>query len=75
MPMFSTDQHLQKLERARRQFVPGNDFLLDRVVEDMVERLGAVQRTFDHGIALLSRNSFALKYAPPRTVSPLAQPS
>ena len=53
--MFSTDQHLQKLERARRQFVPGNDFLLDRVVEDMVERLGAVQRTFDHGIALLSR--------------------
>ncbi len=53
--MFSPDQHQLRLARARQTFANDADFLLRHVVDDMIERLGAVQRRFEHGVALFGR--------------------
>ena len=60
--MFNQIQHLSRLQRAlvrqNNQTTPDPDFLMVAVVDDMMDRLGAVKRKFDHGIALFGRNSY-----------------
>ena len=56
--MFSDVQHQLHLARAGKTFTNDADFLLRHVVDDMMERLGAVQRRFDHGIALFGRTAY-----------------
>ncbi|MEE9374846.1 MAG: SAM-dependent methyltransferase [Rhizobiaceae bacterium] len=46
-----------RLARAVAHFEAGADFLIAFVVQDMMERLAAVNRTFDDGIALFGRTS------------------
>jgi hypothetical protein len=48
-----TDKALirRRLARAIRRATPGADFLLARAVEDLAERLGAVERRFEIGVA------------------------
>jgi SAM-dependent methyltransferase len=41
----------RRLARAIRSATPGADFLLARAVEDLAERLGAVERRFEIGVA------------------------
>ena len=56
--LFDLHQHNQHLARAAAQFRDGNDFLMRSVVEEMVERLGAVSREFNDAIALFGRTAF-----------------
>lgn len=53
--MFDNDQHILRLARAQNRFTSSEDFLMQRVVADMVDRLGAVQREFETGVALFGR--------------------
>ncbi|MEE9314455.1 MAG: SAM-dependent methyltransferase [Rhizobiaceae bacterium] len=53
--MFNELQHQQRIARAKARFIPDADFLMTVVVEDMMERLSAVNRTFENGIALFGR--------------------
>ena len=53
--MFSSSLHLQRLSRAKARFANGNDFLLQRAVEDMVERLSAVNLEFNDAVLLFGR--------------------
>ena len=53
--VFDPKRHLQSLERAKNTAGTGDDFLLERIVEDMLERLSAINRTFENGIALFGR--------------------
>lgn len=53
--MDSQTTHEKRLQRARTLFRDGDDFLLNLAVDDMVERLGAVSRTFHNAIALFGR--------------------
>ena len=55
--MFNERHHRLRLARARKTFANDPDFLIRHVVDDMMERLGAVQRTFDNGIALFGRTA------------------
>jgi len=53
--MNSLATHKKHLQRARKLFRDGDDFLLDLAVDDTVERLGAVARTFQKAVALFGR--------------------
>lgn len=53
--MFDPKRHLQSLARAKKSASEGDDFLMTRTVEDMLERLSAINRTFDNAIALFGR--------------------
>ncbi len=53
--VFDPNRHLHSLNRAKHISQAGDDFLMQRVVEDMLERLGAINRTFDNAIALFGR--------------------
>ena len=53
--MFSSSLHLQRIDRAKARFANGNDFLLQRAVEDMVERLSAVNLEFNDAVLLFGR--------------------
>jgi len=53
--LFDIDQHTLRLARAQSRFSSNEDFLLQRVATDMVDRLGAVQREFETGVALFGR--------------------
>ena len=57
--MFNQNLHQLRLARAKTRFVPGNDFLLTRCVEDMLERLSAVNMTFDKAVLLFGRSDAA----------------
>ncbi|MCJ8307832.1 MAG: methyltransferase domain-containing protein [Hyphomicrobiales bacterium] len=54
--MFDHHQHQLRLARAKQRFEPGNDFLLTRCVEDMIERLSAVNMTFEKAVLLFGRS-------------------
>ncbi len=74
--MFNQIQHLSRLQRAlilenkvreNKQTSSDGGFLMAAVVDDMMERLGAVKREFDHGIALFGRSTYlrdAMENAP-----------
>ena len=55
-----TEASLQtlRLSRAKYGFTEDAEFLMRRVVDDMMERLSAVKRDFDHGLAVAGRTSF-----------------
>ncbi|EFL87954.1 methyltransferase domain-containing protein [Ahrensia sp. R2A130] len=53
--MFDPNRQRLALERAARIALPGDDFLVARATQEMVERLGAVQRQFNHALALFGR--------------------
>ena len=46
------------LQRAKRAYREGDDFLMRRSVDECAERLGAVQRSFGHAAALLGRTDY-----------------
>jgi len=52
-----SNKHEQRLKRAQAIFRKGDDFLLDLAVDDMMERLGAVSRSFEKAAALFGRTS------------------
>ncbi len=53
--MFSDSQHQLRLSRAAARFSSGNDFLLRRGVEDMVERLSTIKLDFEEAILMFGR--------------------
>ncbi len=53
--MFSHSRHCASLARAHHGHEPGIEFLLDRAVDDLIERLGVVMREFERGLALFGR--------------------
>ncbi len=53
--VFDPKRHLQNLDRAKRIASASDDFLMKLAVEDMLERLSAINRTFDNAIALFGR--------------------
>ena len=53
--MFDQNLHQLRLARAKARFQPGNDFLVTRCVEDMLERLSAVNMTFETAVLLFGR--------------------
>lgn len=53
--MFDPKRHLHNLKRAKHLAGETDDFLLKLTVEDMLERLSAINRTFDNAIALFGR--------------------
>ncbi len=55
--MFDPLLHKLRLNRAIRRFSPDNAFLMDRVREELIDRLGAVKREFGVGLALGGRTS------------------
>lgn len=57
--MFNQNLHQLRLARAKARFVPGNDFLVTRCVEDMLERLSAVNMTFEKAVLLFGRSDAA----------------
>ena len=59
--MFDPKRHLQSLNRAKQIAHAGDDFLMERTIEDMLERLSAINRTFDNAIALFGRNDSLAK--------------
>ena len=56
--MFDPHLHSLRLARAKNRFQTGNDFLMQSVSDEMLERLTAVNRTFDSAIALFARSSY-----------------
>jgi len=58
-PIFDDDLILRHKRRALGAAVPGVSFLLDRAVEDLAERLSAVERRFAHAAALFCGTSAA----------------
>ncbi|MEP1090260.1 MAG: methyltransferase domain-containing protein [Rhizobiaceae bacterium] len=54
--LFSDHLHNLRLARAKARFAQGNDFLSHRNVEDMMERLSAVNMNFEQAILLFSRS-------------------
>ncbi len=56
--MFDPRQHRLHLERAKRNVPDDADFLMRHVVDDMIDRLGAVKREFDTTIALFGRTAY-----------------
>ncbi|MDD9908871.1 MAG: SAM-dependent methyltransferase [Ahrensia sp.] len=56
-PVTSTSRHLTNLHRARMLFREGDDVLIRLAVEDSLDRLAAVNRSFDHAIALFGRTA------------------
>ena len=57
--MFDQNLHRLRLARAEARFEPGNDFLLSRCVDDMIERLSAVNMTFKQAVLLFGRSEAA----------------
>jgi len=53
--LFDPDRQRLALERAARIAQSGDDFLVARASQEMVERLGAVQRQFEHALAVFGR--------------------
>jgi SAM-dependent methyltransferase len=53
-PIFDPDLVTRRRLRALRDSVPGADFLMRRVSEDLADRLGSVQRRFDLAADLFS---------------------
>lgn len=53
--VFDPKRHLQNLNRAKIIAGEADDFLMKLTVEDMLERLSAINRTFDNAIALFGR--------------------
>jgi SAM-dependent methyltransferase len=53
-PIFDTDLSLQHKRRALANPVPGADFLMRRVAEDLADRLATVERRFPDTAALFS---------------------
>ncbi len=51
-PIFDVDLILQRKRRAFASAAPGASFLLDRAIEDLVERLSAVERRFERAAVL-----------------------
>lgn len=51
-PIFDQDLMTARKLRALAEAVPGAGFLMDRASEDLAERLGAVERRFEHAAAL-----------------------
>jgi SAM-dependent methyltransferase len=58
-PIFDDDLILRHKRRALGAAVPGASFLLDRAVEDLADRLSAVERRFVHAAALFCGTSAA----------------
>ncbi|MEM8751205.1 MAG: methyltransferase domain-containing protein [Pseudomonadota bacterium] len=56
--VFNPDRHNAALARAMTRFQPGHDFLMQRTVEDLMERLQTVNRQFERGVALFGRTPF-----------------
>ena len=54
--MFNPQQRDQRLARAEIQAAPDADFLIRHVTEDLMERLSAISRTFENGLALFARS-------------------
>ncbi len=50
--LFDTELSIARKRRALAQAVPGADFLMERVAEDLGERLSAVERRFSKAAAL-----------------------
>lgn len=50
-------RRMARLARARRRFDGSQSFLLDRITEDLLDRLALVQRNFDQGLALMGRTA------------------
>lgn len=57
--MFDQNQHQLRLARAKLRFETGNDFLLIRCVEDMIERLSAVNMSFQRAVLMFGRTETA----------------
>ena len=53
--MFDQYQHKIRLQRAKRCFVSGNEFLVRSATHDILERLSVVKRRFNTAIALFGR--------------------
>lgn len=53
--MFDAQQHLLRLARAKSLYTGDQDFLLRLVADELIDRLGAVKRSFDTGISLFAR--------------------
>lgn len=51
-PIFDTELLKRRKRRALGRAAPGADFLMVRAADDLAERLGAVQRTFDDAAAI-----------------------
>lgn len=59
--MFDQILHQLRLARAKVRYEPGNDFLLIRCLEDMLERLSAVNMTFQKAVLLFGRSDAVVK--------------
>ncbi|MEW5716935.1 class I SAM-dependent methyltransferase, partial [Pseudomonas sp. SB113] len=53
-PLFDTELLLERKRRALKRAVPGADFLMARVSEELADRLGAVERNFEKAAALFN---------------------
>jgi len=53
--VFSDSLHKLRLSRAVKRFAAGNDFLMQRAVEDMIERLSTVNLDFNDAVLLFGR--------------------
>lgn len=53
-PIFDAQLTIARKRRALAAAVPGASFLMDRVAEDLADRLATVERRFDHAAALFS---------------------
>ena len=53
--VFSEDLHNLRLARAKARFATGDDFLMTKGVEDLIERLSAVNMNFEQAFLLFGR--------------------
>ena len=58
-PIIDTDLLIERKRRALARAVPGADFLMARAVDDLAERLGAVERHFEKAATLFCITSAA----------------
>lgn len=59
--MFNPALHQLRLNRAGRKFVAGDDFLMHRAVDDILERLSAVNMEFEDAALLFGRTDAVAK--------------
>ncbi|MGI9365417.1 MAG: methyltransferase domain-containing protein [Rhizobiaceae bacterium] len=72
--MFNPALHRLRLMRARKKFVAGDDFLMHRAVDDILERLSAVNMEFEDAVLLFGRtDDIASKVASNHQIHRLAR--
>lgn len=56
-PIFDAELAIERKRRALAAAVPGASFLMDRAADDLSDRLGTVERRFDHAATLFCLTS------------------